>query len=153
MHIRARESKSSIGSEMIISTSSNSTDDSEINEKTPTPENSDTLQLSLSTRSSQVNSNQIEIVRLDSRLSKGEIKLSDMIREINEITVLDEEEEQEEEIAAVEKTIPTSNFLHQIQQSRRFLRSILNKSAFHYTIIILIIVDLIVVFIDLVLGE
>ncbi|CAF1090382.1 unnamed protein product [Rotaria sp. Silwood1] len=153
MHIRTRESKSSIESEMIISTSSNSTDDSEINEKTPTPENSGTLQLSLSTRSSQINSNQVEIVRLDSRLSKGEIKLSDMIREINEITVLDEEEEQEEEIAAVEKTIPTSNFLHRIQQSRRFLRSVLNKPAFHYTIIILIIVDLIVVFIDLVLGE
>ncbi|CAF5121148.1 unnamed protein product [Rotaria sp. Silwood1] len=145
MHIRTRESKSSIESEMIISTSSNSTDDSEINEKTPTPENSGTLQLSLSTRSSQINSNQVEIVRLDSRLSKGEIKLSDMIREINEITVLDEEEEQEEEIAAVEKTIPTSNFLHRIQQSRRFLRSVLNKPAFHYTIIILIIVDLIVV--------
>ncbi|CAF4740333.1 unnamed protein product, partial [Rotaria sp. Silwood2] len=129
--------------------------DSEVDEKTTIPENSCALQLSPVTRKRRINSNQIERVRLSSRPSNGEIKLGNMIREINEMPVLDEEEEEEEEeeIAAVEEKIPTSNFLRRIQQSRRFLKQILGKPAFHYTIIILIIVDLIVVFIDLVLGE
>ncbi|CAF4333320.1 unnamed protein product, partial [Rotaria sp. Silwood2] len=89
MHIRAKESNSSLESDMIIPTVPSPNDDSEVDEKTTTPENSCALQLSSVTRKRRIDSNQIERVRLSSRPSNGEIKLGNMIREINEMPALD----------------------------------------------------------------
>lgn len=83
---------------------------------------------------------------INKRLSKGQLKLNHMIHEIDELAAEDVNDNNVDDIS---KPI----FIRRIQKSRKFLRHILEQPAFHYTVIILIIVDLIAVFIDLVLGK
>ncbi|CAF1147580.1 unnamed protein product [Rotaria sordida] len=134
---------------MTTSTASNPDDNKKINGKTTTQGNSIALQLSSVKKSREMKNNQIRRARVNSRSSKGELRLAIMIREMRKKTALEEEKE---EVAADEEEMSSGSFLRRIQQSRRFILHIFNKPAFHYTIIILIIVDLIDVFIDLVFA-
>ncbi|CAF3854125.1 unnamed protein product [Rotaria sordida] len=134
---------------MTTSTASNPDDNKKINGKMTTQGNSIALQLSSVKKSREMKNNQIRRARVNSRSSKGELRLAIMIREMRKKTALEEEKE---EVAADEEEMSSGSFLRRIQQSRRFILHIFNKPAFHYTIIILIIVDLIDVFIDLVFA-
>lgn len=78
--------------------------------------------------------------------SKNELRLNHIIHEIDELAAEDLEDNNIENVSK-------SACLQRIEKSRKFLRHILEKPEFHYTVIILIIIDLIAVFVDLVLGK
>jgi hypothetical protein len=99
--------------------------------------------------SSGVNESKWKIVRsarqqILPRVSKGEIKLSSIISELQKFSV-DEQIEQTEETKII-------NSCHWVRVSRRELSSFFLKPQFHYFVILLVIIDLSVVLVDLVLG-
>lgn len=78
------------------------------------------------------------------RLSQGEIKLNSIIQDLQRFSV-------DEEVKSGETN--KSKQLNCAQTARRKLAHYLRVPKFHYLIIVLVIVDLIVVLIDLVLGK
>lgn len=80
------------------------------------------------------------------RASQGETKLSNIIDELKKFTI-----EHQQEIEKNEQG-HESNLLNSIRLYQRRLRQILQKPAFHYTIILLVMTDLIIVLVDLILG-
>ncbi|CAF2268446.1 unnamed protein product [Rotaria magnacalcarata] len=114
-------------------------------EQKTTHGNSFTSQLSPVSRSNQVIIIKTEKDHVNSTSSRGEIRLNTMIHDIDDMATENEQDPDGQDI-------PTSKFFQRIQQSRRSLRELLDKAAFHYVIIALIIVDLVLVFVDLVLG-
>jgi hypothetical protein len=71
--------------------------------------------------------------------------LKDIIHDLDENPV-------EEEAFKEEKT-PPSGCSKRVHDSRKFLRHLMEQPAFHYTIIVLIMLDLIIVFVDLIVGK
>jgi hypothetical protein len=83
--------------------------------------------------------------RIAPRVSYGEVKLRNIINELNIIS-------RQEQEARENKEIPVTNFWSFVRVSRRRLVRFLQQTKFHYTIILLVLTDLIVVLVDLVLG-
>lgn len=83
--------------------------------------------------------------RILPRLSQGDIKLSNIIEELQKISI--------EEKGKKDEEISIKNSSNWIEMSRRRLAHLLLLPNFHYSIIVLVIIDLIVVLIDLVLGK
>jgi hypothetical protein len=79
------------------------------------------------------------------RPSVADGKLKEIIQDLSENPVENEVFE--------EKTIPVTGLSKWIRESRQFLRELMEKPAFHYVIIVLIIIDLIVVFMELTIGK
>ena len=77
------------------------------------------------------------------RQSRGDIKLNSIIAQLQKFT-MDQTSKAEE--------IRINNSWNWVKISRRRLEKLLHNPKFHYFIIILVIVDLIVVLVDLVLG-
>lgn len=85
--------------------------------------------------------------RIIPRASKGEIKLSKLIDELQQFAA------EEQPVVPKNDEISVRNYWGNYAQIiRRHLIHILQNTVFHYVIISLVIVDLIVVLIDLVLG-
>jgi len=103
----------------------------------------------IETISSDVKQSKWKIIKESNHLilppsSKGEIKLANIINELKKFSV-------EEQIQTTEKiSINSSN--NCIKISRQRLLHYLSQPRFHYCIIILVIIDLMVVLVDLVLG-
>ncbi len=85
--------------------------------------------------------------RILPRTSVGDVKLSNIIDELQKFAI------EEEEVASENEEIPVSNCCDLIRLSRRRLAYYLQQPTFHYVIILLVVTDLIVVLIDLVLGR
>jgi hypothetical protein len=83
--------------------------------------------------------------RIVPRASEGEIKLSNLIDELQKFAITEQENVRENE------QITVTNFGHCIRLCRRNLAYFLQKPTFHYIVISLVTIDLIVVLIDLVL--
>jgi hypothetical protein len=103
----------------------------------------------IKTISSDIKQSKWKIVKESNHLilppsSKGEIKLANIINELKKFSV-------EEQIQATEK-ISINNSNNCIKISRQRLLHYLSQPRFHYCIIILVIIDLMVVLVDLVLG-
>lgn len=80
------------------------------------------------------------------RASQGEIKLNNLINELQKVTL-----EQQEKVRK-EEEISARTTWDRIRLFRRRLANFLQQPKFHYIVILLVITDLIVVLIDLVLG-
>ena len=80
------------------------------------------------------------------RTSRGEVKLSNLINELQKFAI------EEHEVAQKEEEIPMTNCWNCMRLFRRRLTQLLKQPTFHYIIILLVVTDLIVVLIDLVLG-
>ncbi|CAF1276142.1 unnamed protein product [Didymodactylos carnosus] len=78
--------------------------------------------------------------------SIGAVKLRNIIEELNKISV-------EERGVPEDNGISVMDSWKWVRQSRRRLANFVQQPKFHYTIIILIIVDLMIVFVDLVLAQ
>jgi hypothetical protein len=100
--------------------------------------------------SSEMKSSKWKIVkestnRISPGISKGDIKLANLISELQKFSI-----EEEENKKADNLSIQNPN--NWIKISKKFLSNLLSNSKFHYCIIILVILDLMVVLVDLVLG-
>ncbi|UJR34902.1 hypothetical protein I4U23_027680 [Adineta vaga] len=84
--------------------------------------------------------------RIVPRFSQGEIKLSNIIEELQKISIESQQGKKTDDILI-------NNSSNCIEISRRRLAHILLLPKFHYSIIVLVIIDLIVVLIDLVLAQ
>jgi hypothetical protein len=82
--------------------------------------------------------------RISPEFSKGDIKLANLISELQKFSI-EEENKQSDQIS-----LQNSN--NWIKISQKYLANILSNSKFHYFIIILVIIDLMVVLVDLILG-
>jgi hypothetical protein len=82
--------------------------------------------------------------RISSKPSKGEIKLSNLIDELRKFSI-------EKEIVTSEK-FSINNSTNWIKISRQRLVHFLSQPRFHYFIIVLVMLDLMIVLVDLVLG-
>jgi hypothetical protein len=78
------------------------------------------------------------------QLSKGEIKLTSIIHELQKLSIEEKKEKPE--------TMSRNNPGDWIKISRQHMSHLLADERFHYFIIVLVIIDLTVVLIDLVLG-
>jgi hypothetical protein len=85
--------------------------------------------------------------RILPRTSEGEIKLSNIIDELQKFATEEHEEGRKDE------QISVTNCWNCIRLSRRRLAHHLQQPTFHYIVILLVVTDLIVVLIDLVLGK
>ncbi|CAF4635922.1 unnamed protein product [Rotaria sp. Silwood2] len=81
--------------------------------------------------------------RILPRKSMGEVKLSNIIDELKKFSI------EEQEIHENEQTLR----INSLKLFRRYLANFLQKSTFHYVIILLVITDLIVVLVDLILAQ
>jgi hypothetical protein len=88
---------------------------------------------------------------LSARFSIGESKLNEIIQDLNENPF--EEEAFKEETFEEEQKIEVTGFWKWIHQSRHFIVHMMEQPKFHYAIIILIIIDLLIVFIELVICK
>lgn len=84
--------------------------------------------------------------RILPRASKGELKLSNLIDELQKFAIENQEDDRDNE------QIPVTNCWNCMKFVRGRIAHFLQKSAFHYFVISLVIIDLIVVLVDLVLG-
>ncbi|CAF4995552.1 unnamed protein product, partial [Rotaria sp. Silwood1] len=84
--------------------------------------------------------------RILPRKSLGEVKLSNIIDELRKLAIEVQEIQEDDKISA-------NNSINSLRLFRRRLASFLQKTKFHYVIILLVFTDLIVVLVDLVLGE
>jgi hypothetical protein len=82
---------------------------------------------------------------LSSTFSLGENKLNEVIQDLNENPFKEE--------TFQEQKIELTGFGKWIHQSRHFIVHIMEQPNFHYAIIVLIIIDLIIVFIELVICK
>lgn len=82
--------------------------------------------------------------KLFSGTAKGSAKLTNILNELNQFSI-DELNGKSERIAKIDS-------MNCFQSSRRYFANILNQTKFHYFIIITVVIDLIVVFVDLILG-
>jgi len=101
------------------------------------------------TISSDVKQSKWKIIKESNHLilpsvSRGEIKLTNIINELKKFSI-------EQQIQEVEK-VSINNSNNWIKISRQHLLHYLSQPRFHYCIIILVIIDLMVVLVDLVLG-
>jgi len=78
--------------------------------------------------------------------SKGEIKLLDIVHELQRYAVV------EEVVIRKEDQTPKKNPCSYIRLFQHRLTQIIQKPTFHYIVILLVVTDLIVVFVDLVIG-
>jgi len=85
------------------------------------------------------------------RFSIGESKLNEIIQDLNENPF--EEEAFKEETFEAEQKIEVTGFWKWIHQSRHFIVHMMEQPNFHYAIIVLIIIDLLIVFIELVICK
>lgn len=83
--------------------------------------------------------------KITQNLSKGEIKLNNILDELKKFSIQGQNE--------TSVKISTNNSKSWIKTSRECLSKFLSQPKFHYSIIILVIVDLMVVLVDLVLGK
>jgi hypothetical protein len=83
--------------------------------------------------------------RILPRYSRGDIKLSNLIAELKKFSTETQAEKKEE--------ISINAAWKWVKRSRSVLEKLLLNPKFHYFIIILVIIDLIVVLVDLVLGK
>jgi len=88
--------------------------------------------------------------RPSASFSVGQNKLNEIIQDLNENPF---EEEAFKEETFEEKKIEVTAFRKWIHQSRHFIVHIMEQPNFHYAIIVLIIIDLIIVFIELVICK
>jgi hypothetical protein len=79
------------------------------------------------------------------KTSVGEKKLNKIIQDLNDNPV--------EEEAFKEQKISVKGYPKWIQRSRQFIVHMMEQPKFHYVIIFLITIDLIIVFVELVIGE
>lgn len=77
--------------------------------------------------------------------SVGENKLNEIIHDLNDNTL--------EEEAFDKEKIQDDSKVKWVRKSRQFIIHIMELPTFHYTIIILIILDLIIVLIELIIGK
>ena len=83
--------------------------------------------------------------RISPGASRGDNKLANLISELQKFSI------EEEEIKKPEN-LSIQNPNNWMKISRKFFSNLLSNSKFHYCIIILVILDLMVVLVDLVLG-
>jgi hypothetical protein len=77
--------------------------------------------------------------------SAADIKLQDIIRDLGV--------EGGEDQHSSERDIPETGCLKWVRLSQKFLTYVMEQPKFHYVIIVLIIIDLILVFVDLIIGK
>lgn len=79
------------------------------------------------------------------RFSVGESKLNDIIDNLNDNTL--------EKEAFGDQNIQVNNEITCIQKSREIIVYVMEQPTFHYGVVSLIILDLIIVFIELIIGK
>jgi hypothetical protein len=79
------------------------------------------------------------------RISIGARKLDEIIQELNDNPI--------EAEAYKEQKLPADGQPEWIQRSRHLIAHMMEQRSFHYAIIVLIIIDLVIVFVELVVGE
>jgi len=89
------------------------------------------------------------------KFSIGENKLNEIVQDLNENPFEEEafKEETFEEEPFEEQKIEVTGFRKWIHQSRHFIVHMMEQPNFHYAIIVLIIIDLLIVFIELVICK
>jgi hypothetical protein len=79
------------------------------------------------------------------KTSIGEKKLDEIIQDLNDHPV--------EEEAFEEQKIPVTSCPKWMQRFRHFIVHMMEQPKFHYAIVVLIIIDLIIVFVEMVVGK